>query len=114
MVEPQRRREVEAIFRLMDTDQDGYIPVEEAHRLARMLGVVAPENHSVHYKGVSLSQFQGWISSLTKPFNHEEEVVKPFVLNFGRIFYLNPWVAGCTIFYIHARQQGIHDRSPTS
>ena len=66
---------MESIFRLMDTDQDGFIPVEEAHRLARMLGVVAPEHHSVHYKGVSLSQFQGWIASLTKPFNHEEEVL---------------------------------------
>ena len=73
--EIQRRREVEAIFRMMDTDQDGYIPVAEAHRIGRMLGVVVPERHSVHVKGVSLSQFQGWMASLTKPYNHEEEVM---------------------------------------
>ena len=60
-----RRREVEAIFRFMDTDQDGYIPVEEAHRIGRMLGVVPPERHSVHVKGVSLSQFQGWTTSIS-------------------------------------------------
>ena len=72
------KQQVEAIFRMMDTDHDGFVTPEEAERMGRMLGVAIPERHTAHIKGVSMAQFQGWISSLASTHDGETEVMRFF------------------------------------
>mmetsp|Transcript_46486 Transcript_46486/g.110768 ORF Transcript_46486/g.110768 Transcript_46486/m.110768 type:complete len:165 (-) Transcript_46486:67-561(-) len=59
--ERDRRREVEAIFQVMDTDCDGYLSIPEAQRLGQMLGIAVPDRHTVNVRGISLHQFLGWV-----------------------------------------------------
>jgi Ca2+-binding EF-hand superfamily protein len=59
--ERDRRREVESIFQLIDTDCDGYLSVSDAQRLGQMLGVAVPDRHTVNVRGISLHQFLGWV-----------------------------------------------------
>uniref|UniRef100_A0A6T8PRA0 EF-hand domain-containing protein n=1 Tax=Hemiselmis andersenii TaxID=464988 RepID=A0A6T8PRA0_HEMAN len=72
------RSQVEAIFRMLDSDHDGYVSAQEASRIGRLLGIAIPERHTAHIKGVSMAQFQGWISSLAKSRDGETEVMRFF------------------------------------
>mmetsp|Transcript_9839 Transcript_9839/g.19631 ORF Transcript_9839/g.19631 Transcript_9839/m.19631 type:complete len:158 (-) Transcript_9839:491-964(-) len=88
--EKQRRMEVEDIFRMMDTDSDGYLSVEDANRVGRMLGLSVPERHSVNVRGVSLPQFLGWVTGLASARDYETEVTQAFTLMKDKKGFITP------------------------